>query len=252
MSPIVFHRQHQMKQKKDCALSFGNLIQLVCQSSFVWSNQNWRECWLRWMRFPPPTPTTSASRPLGPKQVCKIYFGQDWRKPDRSPSWLFCFVVGVSGLGLHGRGLPCKRSQIKSTYFSLYYNYYVLIYCSLGFRVGLVIGCPVFFNVTLLCFIVFSQILTEYVAFEPKVSAVCLCVCVSVCVCVCNLYSPNGWADFVESFYKQSRRYLPIGKVKMTPYLLFVPFDYLFLSYCILSKKKDGATRKENIMQHAQ
>ena len=42
-------------------------------------------------------------------------------------------------------------------------------------------------------FFIFSQILTEYVGIEPRVS-VCLCVCVSVCVsvCVCNLYSLNG------------------------------------------------------------
>merc|ERR1712074_503036 len=30
--------------------------------------------------------------------------------------------------------------------------------------------------------------------------SVCVCVCVSVCVC--HLYSPNGWTDFDETFYK--------------------------------------------------
>ena len=43
---------------------------------------------------------------------------------------------------------------------------------------------------------------------------VCMCVCVSVCVCVCvcvcvlQRYSPNGWMDFDEIFYKWSDRYL--------------------------------------------
>ena len=40
--------------------------------------------------------------------------------------------------------------------------------------------------------------------------SVCVSVCLCVCVCVCNLYSPNGWADFYETFYKWSGRYLPV------------------------------------------
>ena len=34
------------------------------------------------------------------------------------------------------------------------------------------------------CIFIFSQILTEYVVIEPRVS-VCVCVCLSVCLCVC-------------------------------------------------------------------
>ena len=45
----------------------------------------------------------------------------------------------------------------------------------------------------------YSVILTEYVAIEPRV-----CVCVSVClsVCVCHLYSPNERTDFDETLHK--------------------------------------------------
>ena len=52
-------------------------------------------------------------------------------------------------------------------------------------------------------FFIFSQILTEYIVIEPRVS-VRVCVCVSVClsVCVCHLYSPNRWTDFDETFHK--------------------------------------------------
>ena len=38
---------------------------------------------------------------------------------------------------------------------------------------------------------------------------------------------------------------LCIGKVTMTPYLLFVPFDYLFLPLCILRKEKEDTEGKE-------
>ena len=53
----------------------------------------------------------------------------------------------------------------------------------------------------------YSVILTEYVAIEPRV---CVCVCVCVSVCVCHLYSLNGWTDFDETFHKSSDRYLPV------------------------------------------
>ena len=37
---------------------------------------------------------------------------------------------------------------------------------------------------------------------------VCVCMCVCVCLCVWQRYSPNGWMDFNEIFYKWSDRYL--------------------------------------------
>ena len=45
----------------------------------------------------------------------------------------------------------------------------------------------------------YSVILTEYVAIEPRV---CVCVCVCVFVCVWKLCSPNGLVYFDETFYK--------------------------------------------------
>jgi len=64
---------------------------------------------------------------------------------------------------------------------------------------------------TFRCFL-YSFILTEYVAIEPRV-CVCVSVCASVrlCVCVCHLYSPNKWTDFDETLHKWSLGYLRVS-----------------------------------------
>ena len=58
-------------------------------------------------------------------------------------------------------------------------------------------------------FFLYSVILTEYVAIEPRVCVhVCMCVYVRPSLCVWQRCSPNGWIHFNETFYKWSDRYL--------------------------------------------
>ena len=58
-------------------------------------------------------------------------------------------------------------------------------------------------HIVFLCWVV----LTEYVAIEPKV-CICMCVCGCMYVCVWQRYSPEGWMDFDDFFYKWSDKYL--------------------------------------------
>ena len=83
---------------------------------------------------------------------------------------------------------------------------------------------------------IFSQILTEYVGIEPRVSvclSVCVSLCLSVCLSMCVISTPKRMVRFLRNFPKKRGQFSQILKKSklMTSCRLFYTFFDAALSW---------------------